>query len=76
MPNIVSVLLDGYLTHHAPPHGYGDYDTLCGLDADDSAIGHGGIIATPTGARIDCVACKSIWHGTVKLGLSGCDFDC
>lgn len=40
--------------------GYGDYDTLCGLDSDDPAIGHLGTVPVAINAKIDCAACKAI----------------
>jgi hypothetical protein len=38
--------------------GFGDYDTLCGIDANDPAIGHLGVVPVSDGISINCVACK------------------
>lgn len=37
---------------------YGDYHTLCGMDADDPAIGHLGTVEVADNAKIDCPQCK------------------
>jgi hypothetical protein len=45
----------------------GDYDTLCGVDANDPAIGHFGIVDLPKGAKIDCQQCRGIFEATRAL---------
>lgn len=56
------VRLDGIVTVHMDSTGYGDYDTLCGIDANDAAIGHEPVAVPRNGrARIDCAACWAIW---------------
>jgi hypothetical protein len=71
---IVGVMLDGKPTFHAAGHGFGDYDTLCGIDADDPTIGHGGRFKTPRRMKIDCDACYAIWTGTLALRLRKSNF--
>jgi hypothetical protein len=71
---IVGVLLDGKPTFHAASHGYGDYDTLCGIDANDPKVGHGGLIKAPRRIKIDCTACCIIWAGTLALKLRKSNF--
>lgn len=41
--------------------GYGDFDTLCGLDSNDPAIGHLGTVPVAINTKIDCAACKAIF---------------
>lgn len=40
-----------------------DYDTLCGLDAKDDAIGHYGIVEAVAGQKITCQQCYAVWKG-------------
>jgi hypothetical protein len=40
----------------------GNYDTLCGIDANDSVIGHLGLVTVSGTAPINCVTCKRIWE--------------
>jgi hypothetical protein len=42
--------------------GYGDYDTLCGIDANDPFIGHLGTVSVAINTKIDCAACKAIFE--------------
>jgi hypothetical protein len=41
--------------------GHGDWDTLCGIDANDPTIGHLGTVPVACNTKIDCVACRNIW---------------
>ena len=63
-PGRVAVSHDGEIIVHAEPsNAGGDYDTLCGLDTDDPAIGLEPAAVPRNGrARIDCEDCKSIWE--------------
>lgn len=70
---LVGVMIDGQKTVHAPNVG-GSYDTLCGIDADDPKIGHGGKFEPHHTEFIDCETCYSIWKGLVAMGLRLKDF--
>jgi hypothetical protein len=74
MTKLVGVMLDGVRTIHAPSHGYGVYDTLCGIDADDPTIGHEGQFDPHPNEFITCAACYSIWRGVIAMGLREKDF--
>jgi hypothetical protein len=50
--------------------GYGDYDTLCGIDSNDPAIGHFGTVPVAINTKIDCSACKSIFAAAKSYRLS------
>lgn len=51
----------------APPGP--DYHTLCGVDADDPAIGHHGVTPVPRGQVVTCQQCKSIYQFVKLLRL-------
>lgn len=56
-------LVDGEIVDefHAPPAG--DFDTLCGVDANDDhpLVGTMGFCKVSKGQKIDCAQCYSIW---------------
>jgi hypothetical protein len=67
---VVAIKIDGVVSVHAVGDN-GNYDTLCGIDANDSSVGHEGVVRLPwVRARIGCEACKSIlkqaWKYTSK----------
>jgi len=72
MSKAVGILIDGTVEWHAPG-GVSDYATLCGLDANDSTVGHEGIVDTPRGQKITCPQCYGIWAGAKALRAT--DFD-
>jgi hypothetical protein len=49
---------------------WGDYDTLCGVDANDSVIGHFGAVPVAVNTKIDCPACKAIFETAKYYRLS------
>ena len=57
----VGVKIDTGITIHCAA-GYGDYDTLCGIDSDDPEIGHFGTFIVAANAKIDCPACRGIFR--------------
>lgn len=73
MPKVVGVLINGVPTWHAAGV-VNDYATLCGMDSDDPAIGHQGLVAPTRGQKIECRICKSIWTNTMALKLRVSDF--
>lgn len=64
--HIVAVKIEGEIQVHSRG-AIGDYDTLCGIDADDPAIGHQGIAELPKEAKITCGACYQIFCAAWKL---------
>lgn len=74
MTKAVGVVIDGVLGWHAGGPGVTDHDTLCGVDANDPAIGHTGVVVAKRGQKITCATCKAVWCGTVALGLKTSDF--
>lgn len=57
----VAIRHDGEVVVHAAEGGVGGgYDTLCGVDGDDTAIGLSRA-PLPVGARIGCGQCKAIF---------------
>lgn len=74
MTESVKVKTQEGVEYHAQSSGYTDYDTLCGIDADDPRIGHFG--KEPSNKKITCEACRAIWRGTLALKLKEKDFDC
>jgi hypothetical protein len=57
----VAVKLDTGITVHCAA-GYGDFDTLCGIDSNDPNIGHFGVVSVAANAKIDCPACRGIFR--------------
>jgi hypothetical protein len=41
---------------------YGNYDTLCGVDAHDDSVGHLGLVTVSDKIPINCESCKTIWQ--------------
>jgi hypothetical protein len=73
MSKTVGVTIDGAATRHA--HGVSqDFATLCGIDADDPSVGHGGVITAPRGQKITCTQCHTLWMNTIALRLTAKDF--
>lgn len=75
MSKAVGVLIEGEKTWHAPPVAGPDYDTLCGIDANDSAVGTYGTVEPKRGQKITCTRCYAIWHGVVAMRLRASSFD-
>jgi len=42
--------------------GYGDYDTLCGIDSNEPSIGHFGTVPVAINTKIDCPTCKAMFR--------------
>lgn len=75
MSKAIGVIVNGKVTWHAPGC-VGDYDTLCGIDADDphETVAHGGIVEAKRGQKITCLTCCSIWRSVQALKLREQDF--
>ncbi|MGD2065594.1 MAG: hypothetical protein PVI43_00305 [Candidatus Bathyarchaeota archaeon] len=54
-----------------------DYDTLCGLDANDPYIHVGtfGTVKAPPGQKITCPQCISVFTGFREAGFRKSDFE-
>ncbi len=52
-----------------------DYDTLCGLDANDPGINTYGHTSPTKGQKITCPECKTIWLNMKALKLRSSDFE-
>ncbi len=74
MAKAVGVMINGEPTWHAPAAAPTDFDTLCGIDADDPAIGFTGLIQAPRAQKITCIQCKTTWERLVALRLRASDF--
>ena len=73
MSKAVGVVIDGEASWHAPGV-FDDYATLCGIDANDPAIGHQGTVEPKRGQKVECRTCKTIWANTMALKLRSPDF--
>lgn len=74
MNKIIGVDQEGEVIWHA--RGVmNDYDTLCGIDANDPAIDHNGTVEAKRGQKITCDLCRSIWVETLALKLSKSNFE-
>lgn len=74
MSKAVGVLIDDKVEWHAPPAGGTDFDTLCGIDANDPSIGHGGVMTPMRGQKIECEQCRAIWADVIAMQLRKRDF--
>lgn len=73
MSKAVGVETDDGTEWHAPGV-VSDYDTLCGIDANDPGIGFHGLVTAKRGQKITCEQCRSVWEGVVALRLRATDF--
>lgn len=71
---VVGVNVDGHIEWHARGIGSNDYDTMCGVDANDPDIGHFGTVQPHRGAKITCSQCRSMFEGFKSLRLRSSDF--
>jgi hypothetical protein len=76
MKNVIGVMVDNAVEWHAVNGIPGpDAHTLCGVDADDSAIGHYGTVKAPRGQKITCQECYNIWKGVSEMRLREASFE-
>lgn len=73
MSRAVGVICDGETLWHAPGVA-GDYDTLCGLDANDPSMGVTPGPSPQRGQKMDCPTCRSIWQNMRDLRLRESEF--
>ena len=75
MSKAIGVMVDGgVIEWHA--HGVvQNYDTLCGIDANDPSEGMHGTVSAPRGQKINCGECASIYKRFQELGLRRASFD-
>lgn len=69
MNKVVGVQLDDGVEWHAVNTVAGDYDTMCGVDANDPCIGHHGTVEAKKGQKITCQDCYNLWKGVTQLRL-------
>ena len=74
MSKVIGVVIDGEPSWHAQGV-LSDYDTLCGVDANDPTIGHGGTVTPRRGQKIDCQNCKTMWLNMRALRLRATNFE-
>jgi hypothetical protein len=72
MSKYIAIKIDDTITVHAAGDAGGGYDSLCGIDANDPAIGHSEV-DVPRGAKIDCDICKG--HFLQWKSLRKSDFE-
>jgi hypothetical protein len=75
MSKAIGVCLGGGEVEWHAPGVVQDYDTLCGLDANEPGEGLHGTIVAPRGQKITCAECASIFVRTQELGLRRASFD-
>ena len=73
MSKAVGVLICGETTWHAAGV-VSDYDTLCGIDANDPGLGFDGLVEAHKGQKITCAECKTVWLRMQALRLRSSDF--
>ena len=60
MSKFIGIIEDnGNVMIHAQ-YPNGNYDTLCGIDANDSELGHNGVAEVSNNSKIDCHQCIQI----------------
>lgn len=52
-----------------------DYDTACGLDANDPTLGHQGVVEAKRSQKITCEQCRDLWLRLRELRLRQSDFN-
>lgn len=73
MSKVIGVNIESEITWHVV--GDGIYDTLCGIDANDSRVGHMGTVIADHGTKVNCKQCKSIFVRMRELRLKITDFE-
>lgn len=74
MTKVIGVRMDFDDIEWHAPGVVSDYDTLCGVDANDPSIGHYGTVPAPRGQRITCTECRQIFERFSALHLRAADF--
>ncbi len=74
MSKAIGVDISGVVEWHVKGNTL-DYNTLCGLDANDPAIGHNGTVEPKRGQKITCEECKNMFNLFRDLKLRISDFD-
>lgn len=72
--NIIGVIEDGDTTWHLVPTA-GFYDTLCGVDANDSVIGTYGSAEPKPGQKVSCPECAQMFKHIKSMRLGPNRFD-
>ena len=76
MNKVIGVLAEGAEVEWHAPGVIGDYDTLCGLDANpDPESGMRGKVLPNRGKKITCGQCAAIFLGIQAMGLRRSNFD-
>ena len=74
---VVGVLVEGEITEwHVVGGNAGgpDYDTLCGLDANDPTLGLMGTVEPKRGQKVTCAQCFIQWRSVITLRMRMSDF--
>lgn len=75
MIKVIGIKIYSEISWHIPSgEAGGDYDTLCGIDANDESIGHTGKVTAPRGQKIDCNQCLALFKTIKSLRLKHSDF--
>jgi hypothetical protein len=76
MTKVIGVKVGDEVEWHAANGVAGpDHDTLCGVDANDSAVGHFGTVEAKRGQKIDCQECYNVWKGVTEMRLRKSSFN-
>ena len=76
MSKVIGVIVGETTEWHAVNGVAGpDYATLCGLDPNDSTVGHYGTVEPKRGQKITCQECYNIWRGVTDMRLRESSFD-
>lgn len=71
---MIGVRVEDTVEWHAAGIGPNDYDTMCGIDANDPQIGHYGTVQAKRGTKISCKQCRAMFEGFKSLRLRDSDF--
>lgn len=75
MSKAIGIRVDGDEIEWHAPGVVQDYDSLCGIDANDPSEGMHGTVEAPRGQKITCTECASIYVRLHELGLRRTSFD-
>lgn len=63
---IIGVDIDGMVEYHLEGI-HSDYSTLCGIDAQDSELGHNGTVEPKRGQKVTCEHCYAAWKRVTSM---------
>lgn len=70
---VIGVDIEGNVEFHLGGV-HSDYNTLCGIDACDSQLGHNGVVSAKPGQKITCPHCYATWKRVTAMKVRETSF--